>query len=574
MKISFILNNIIKFSQKIKFRLFFLLLLINIIFIGMVLYFRNYEIKQINFLVFEEKKENEQLLNIIVDVFGKDLAAFAYDYSFWDETVSFIKEPNPDWAKENFETAFDTYNLQHILLYDKDFNLVYSKSKIELNDDFSEKQKIATEKIIKTIKSDIESKRVKNKWFSHFFIFIDNNLFEIKTAPVQPITDSKRETAPHGYLIAVREWSPEYIEKLSKAIIGDIKIEKIESSNFKNHTNSEKSFSFKTFLIISQKYLKNSEEQNIAIVNLYKASPIIKQTYNSFSKQMPYFFIFSTVLIIVIFLFILISFLKPIREIDKALTLQDSKSIDNLSNRDNEFKKIGVLIKDFIKQKKELEELILHDPLTGLYNRRFFSEVILKEATQLAIDKKMILLGKQTRNTHKEQIVYGVYMLDIDFFKKVNDTYGHDAGDLVIKQFSDILTSSVRTLDVVTRWGGEEFIVVLKDTKPEYIRVFAEKIRKKVEAYDFNINKTETIKKTCSIGFAKYPLFDSEPDLIPFEAILSYIDYALYNSKNTGRNSSTEVVPSLLIPTQNDLKEISTDFNIAIEAGFLEFKKH
>jgi len=162
-----------------------------------------------------------------------------------------------------------------------------------------------------------------------------------------------------------------------------------------------------------------------------------------------------------------------------------------------------------------LKQQNIKDPLTGLYNRRYLEEVLPK-----------ILASANRTNTK-----VGFLMVDIDYFKKINDSYGHDVGDNVLKGVSNIILNNLRESDIAVRFGGEEFLIILTNLKNEddLIKV-AEKIRKKVEETKFATSKG-TIKKTVSIGGALYPDHCQKE----WECI-KYADLALYKAKNSGRN--------------------------------------
>ncbi|GFZ32248.1 GGDEF domain-containing protein [Clostridium zeae] len=155
------------------------------------------------------------------------------------------------------------------------------------------------------------------------------------------------------------------------------------------------------------------------------------------------------------------------------------------------------------------------DFLTGLNNVRSFDNML-----------NILLHNTVEKNEH-----LSILMLDIDFFKKVNDTYGHSSGDLVLKQFSDILTNSCRSFDIVSRNGGEEFTAILLDCNCKHATEIAERIRKNVEEALFTIEGNKQIHVTVSIGVASYP--DS---VLNINNILHSADDALYLAKRTGRN--------------------------------------
>ncbi len=161
-----------------------------------------------------------------------------------------------------------------------------------------------------------------------------------------------------------------------------------------------------------------------------------------------------------------------------------------------------------------LKDSSLKDGLTGLYNRRFLDEFIEKVSAQSTRDK----------------VSYAVLMVDIDYFKMVNDTYGHDVGDMVIKRLSEILSNSIREADLAIRFGGEEFLVLLYNPTAEGAMKVAQQIRKAFEATSFQLDK-ENLKKTTSIGISLFP-----EDGDSLWKVIKYADTALYKAKNSGRN--------------------------------------
>lgn len=161
-----------------------------------------------------------------------------------------------------------------------------------------------------------------------------------------------------------------------------------------------------------------------------------------------------------------------------------------------------------------LRESNLRDAMTGLHNRRFLEEYI-----------QTLVAGSQRR---KSQL--SILMLDLDYFKMVNDKYGHDAGDAVLKALSKVLMQAVRASDLVIRYGGEEFLIILQDTMDSAADNVAEKIRAAVEEMEVQIGGT-MLKKTISIGIADFPT-DSDT----FWQAVKYADVALYRAKDEGRN--------------------------------------
>lgn len=163
-----------------------------------------------------------------------------------------------------------------------------------------------------------------------------------------------------------------------------------------------------------------------------------------------------------------------------------------------------------------LQQSAFRDGLTGLYNRKFLEEHTKKLIPQALRDKFNI----------------GVLLLDMDHFKAVNDEYGHDIGDKVLKELSRILNETVRESDLIIRYGGEEFIVLLVNIKSEEDALaVANKIRTKVSENEIDVYAGSKLRKTVSIGLSMFP-----EDSSSLESVIKQADIALYEAKSKGRN--------------------------------------
>lgn len=165
----------------------------------------------------------------------------------------------------------------------------------------------------------------------------------------------------------------------------------------------------------------------------------------------------------------------------------------------------------------------LTDAMTGLHNRRFLEEFA-----------ETLVTSAQRR---KSQL--SILMLDLDYFKMVNDTYGHDAGDLVLKALAKTMQASVRAADLVIRYGGEEFLIIMQDAAADGADAVAEKIRAAVEGMKVQLPGA-VLQKTISIGIAEFPL-DSDT----FWQAVKYADVAMYNAKESGRNRVVRFRPEM-----------------------------
>ncbi|MEK7306098.1 MAG: diguanylate cyclase [Nitrospirota bacterium] len=165
---------------------------------------------------------------------------------------------------------------------------------------------------------------------------------------------------------------------------------------------------------------------------------------------------------------------------------------------------------------KKLEELSVTDGLTGLHNRRYFIE----------------RLGSEFSRSKRYKLCISLLLVDLDYFKSINDTYGHQKGDDVLIKVADIIKQNCRVHDILARFGGEEFIISLCQTGPEGALIVAERIRKAVEEYQFIYPGAPDFNTTISAGISSYP--DIKIDNI--DDLIRIADASLYEAKRQGRN--------------------------------------
>jgi diguanylate cyclase (GGDEF)-like protein len=174
------------------------------------------------------------------------------------------------------------------------------------------------------------------------------------------------------------------------------------------------------------------------------------------------------------------------------------------------------------------------DALTGLYNRKYLDEYIDKALSQ----------------AKRNETTYGILMIDIDFFKMVNDTYGHDVGDKALKMLSKILKDNIREADTAFRFGGEEFLVLLYQCEEHMVKTIANKIRLAFEKSPIQSNTNASFYKTLSVGAS---MFSKDSDSM--WKCIKFADIALYAAKDSGRNCVKLFEPAMI-----ENKEMKSDF--------------
>lgn len=199
---------------------------------------------------------------------------------------------------------------------------------------------------------------------------------------------------------------------------------------------------------------------------------------------------------------------------------------DELNTQNKLLQKDKALLETLVKERTdELENLNIklqeqldytnyvasHDKLTSLYNRYMFDESLEKE------------INRAKRYAHPLSFI----IIDLDYFKDINDTYGHQIGDKILIELAKILLENIRDIDIAARWGGEEFVIILPDTDKEQVLSLAEKLRKIIQEHTFEKN----IALTCSFGVTTFHESDTN------DAIFARMDKALYHAKESGRNN-------------------------------------
>lgn len=201
---------------------------------------------------------------------------------------------------------------------------------------------------------------------------------------------------------------------------------------------------------------------------------------------------------------------KKIIETQKAVKIEETLN-ERILERNIELKNANERIEDL---NRALEYSATHDSLTNILNR----------GAVLSYLENDIKRSKRLKSS------LSLLMFDIDFFKKINDTYGHLVGDEVLRQLTTITKDTIREIDLFGRYGGEEFLIILPDTNIEQAKILADRLIKRVRGYNFLTSKT-TLKVTISIGLTEYSPDES------IDLIIEHADSALYEAKENGRNN-------------------------------------
>lgn len=179
---------------------------------------------------------------------------------------------------------------------------------------------------------------------------------------------------------------------------------------------------------------------------------------------------------------------------------------------------------------QQLEQMSICDALTGLHNRHYLLSVIGKDLALIQRAKK-----QEPSNSSEHDLLF--FMIDCDHFKQINDEYGHDVGDQLLCAVTQVLQQVFRASDYLVRWGGEEFLVVVRFFPGQQAATLAERLRLAIEAMCLTLPDGRLLRRTCSLGYAVLPGAANFTLDFDWQKILKLADYAMYCAKKNGRNT-------------------------------------
>ena len=364
-----------------------------------------------------------------------------------------------------------------------------------------------------------------------FFSDTDTAIFLTEKGPVllarHPILTSQSTGPSNGYFFFARLLDEEFIQHIAKSLKLNFSASVVQRTSLTPNVtfiNEELSHA------IGFVQLANSANQVIQL-DLDQDRPFYQQAMNAAKLSLISVFLIGFLACLATYFMLKKILVNPIILLQKQAELfsrSDNHSSFSVLKRDDE---IGALSNSFAEMAKELsndfnrlekersklENASYTDPLTGLSNRRYLEDLMRSE---------------RTWSGHGS---WAVFSIDLDHFKKVNDTYGHDIGDIVLKQFSSLLRQNFRDQDVLVRSGGEEFTAICRQTDLQTANTIAERLRLATERQGFG--KEGQLKVTCSVGFFTMNITDISQGLKYWQAMIKVSDLALYAAKHNGRNT-------------------------------------
>lgn len=213
-------------------------------------------------------------------------------------------------------------------------------------------------------------------------------------------------------------------------------------------------------------------------------------------------------------------------------------------------------------QSRELRRLAHHDGLTGLFNRHFVAEILPSEIARL---ERRRLAARQAGSGRP---CLGFVLIDLDYFKQVNDTWGHSVGDQVLQVVGNAISKATRSGDVVARWGGEEFFVVLRDLDFEDLAETPQRILRAIRDLRMDVGAGNVVEVTCSVGFTHIPFGDFGKKRC-CEAFVKLAGFALLKAKQEGRDRGLGYLWTRDVRSAEDVERVIADVSAALGEGVI-----
>ena len=470
-------------------------------------------------------KKNYEVIDYIINEEEKSLKSLLVDWGQWDDTYEFINNPTQEYIDSNLQgDTLENIKIKSIIYLDNDKNMIHYK---ENNTEIGI-SKIFVKKLLdndKNFDKAIDQKTGLLSWFGNFYM-----------VGILNVTTSDKQARSNGYLIMIREVDEKMLNYIEKVTSVNVKLKEVQAERFKQGDNIEYINSDSGII----EYNKSNSEVNKIIKDINENDTIIVNTssLNYSEENITYFFrtfilqflglmgiiiAFNTYIInkyILKRIFALTDFMDKVAETkDTTLTIEISGN-DEINRLANSTNKMLSIINS---ANEEIVFLSYSDALTGLKNRAYMERMF------VVLDKK-----KDTK--------YHIIMGDLNGLKLTNDALGHVEGDKLLSIVSNIISGSCEANDMVSRWGGDEFVILVLNKDNAYVDKLIAKIKDKCEnGAEFHF------KISIAWGHAK-----PDEENQNTEAVMSLAEKRMYRNKLMEDKSARSTAINSLLKTLNE----------------------
>lgn len=506
--------------MKIKAKIIYVLAgMLFLLFLWAVVLFRFYTLK---YVIQLEEESNYHYSTLVRNAVKNELdwlATLANDWAYWNDLYHFMQQPNEAFRHSNLRlSALHNISVDILLIVQPD-GTIQEQVVTEQAAQWQTKSLLTpTQNTLLDIKTLFSNKAEQGVFTSNI------GLVALASSPVYRSDGSGKQA---GYLLIGRILPGTYIDNIIAQFDSqiDISIESVPAQMEPEITLTSKVMTISTYLP-----LKNAP--NSSIKASIERPRTLFTSASSFTWEILTVILLSTIFIgLLVYVLLEKIIIKPLGELEANVKRFEqhhelppvtcSRTDDEIGELGRILHQIGFQVKDTWAQLRAERNDYLKasntDPLTKLWNRRYVEQTLTQQDTWSQPDNWLFM------------------MVDIDHFKQINDNFGHDAGDIAIKQMASVLRYLSRTDDIVMRYGGEEFALICRGVDERVGRVIAERVRSAIESRRFG-HKGASFKTTCSIGFFTLWVDDSEKATTNWRDMLKVADMALYAAKNSGRN--------------------------------------
>ncbi len=299
----------------------------------------HYDRQQAETLLNERRAERQTLLAQLVDLYSGPLHTLAYDYSYWDEMVDFVKKPDSAWGYDNLFTSLTTYDADAVWVFTTDWRLVYSTS-----------SETATSLVGESTLPWMIQQSFASDPFSHFYVLRNEGLIEIYTAPIQPSNDNDRKTPAQGVLAVARTWDAEFLGQFRSALGGTVQFSAphIEPQVIAGMLEDEPGVTCVEFP------LRGWNGDEIGVLHAASASSFFESFMSTQRARITYVAIYSAIIIVLLAIALRRWVGRPLNAIMQGLEQGSGVALDSLQRSGAEFHQIGGIVTNFFKQRDQL----------------------------------------------------------------------------------------------------------------------------------------------------------------------------------------------------------------------------
>jgi len=480
----------------------------------------------------------------------KEIERIVQDYALWDENYYKIQGERIDekWYDDNFIAWLpEKYGIDLVVVINKNKKVIAQHGLNNSNDILNDN------KLLQSLNREEYNEKLKVSGFKKY----NGDLYMISECPVFKNTSAG---TCQGVVIIGKKISPKFIESIKEEFGTDIFItydnnfvssksiskEVNENSTIVNENKNNSVYKFSNSKIIGSLPIADLTGNNIGYLNVMQSTDTFLSTRKLTKGNTFIAMLLSTIVILILGWRVKNIIIKPIKSLENQIKKMEQGNLlihaNVNANSPNEIinltKSFNHMVDSIHEHKKENEELKVYantDYLTSVYNHKYFFESF----------NKMLDEGYK-------QI--SVMFCDIDKFKLTNDSYGHEVGDLILKETAKVIKSEIKDAGMVFRYGGEEFAVIICNYSSEEALVQAEKIRKSIAKHQVLQEYANYFPITISIGIASYPRH-----ALDAEGLIKKSDTAMYYSKQSGRNQCNIYNDNMKVFLNNNNRKVDKE---------------